>query len=162
MGSAIKLRSDYDGVFLRRLAKASRDAGQTRRLLALASVYDGGSRSHAAKVGGVGLQVIRDWVLRFNEHGADGLIGGKAPGKTPLLSDEQRRALAEAVEAGPKPYLDGVVRWRLVDLGRVAVGGVRLLGEPPDAGARAAGHGVPEALGAPATLRPEPGGDRGV
>lgn len=116
MGSAIKLRSDYDGDFLRRLAKASRDAGQTRRLLALASVYDGGSRSHAAKMGGVGLQVIRDWVLRFNEHGADGLIGGKAPGKTPLLSDEQRRALAEAVEAGPKPYLDGVVRWRLVDL----------------------------------------------
>lgn len=116
MGSAIELRSDYDGDDLRGLAKGSRDAGQVRRLLALASVYDGGSRSHAAKIGGVGLQVIRDWVLRFNKHGPDGLIGRKAPGKTPLLNDEQRRVLAAAIEAGPKPCLDGVVRWRLVDL----------------------------------------------
>ncbi len=55
-------------------------------------------------------------VVRFNEHGSDGLIDRKAPGKSRYLAAGHRAALAAAVEAGPKPYLDGVVRWRLVDL----------------------------------------------
>jgi len=59
MGAAIRLRTDQDGDDLRGLARSSRDADQTRRLLALASIYDGASRSHAAKIGDVGLQVIR-------------------------------------------------------------------------------------------------------
>jgi transposase len=84
--------------------------------LALSVVYDGGSRTEAARVGGVTLQIVRDWVLRFNAEGPPGLIDRKAPGKTALLQAEHRAALAVAVEAGPKPYLDGVVRWRLVDL----------------------------------------------
>lgn len=116
MGAAIRLRSDYSGDDLRRLAKASREGAQTRRLLALAVIYDGGSRTMAAKIGGVGLQIIRDWVVRFNERGPDGLLDRKAPGKTPLLTDAQRAALSRIVEEGPKPYLDGVVRWRLLDL----------------------------------------------
>jgi transposase len=82
----------------------------------LAVILDGGSRGDAARTGGVGLQVIRDWVLRFNTGGPEALKTRKAPGKTPILSDAQRAALAKAVEAGPRPYLDGVVRWRLVDL----------------------------------------------
>lgn len=116
MGAAVELRSDYSGDDLRRLSRASSDAAQTRRLLALAAIYDGGSRSMAAKIGGVGLQIVRDWVLRFNARGPEGLIDRKAPGKTPLLGEVQRAALAQAVKAGPKPYLDGVVRWRLLDL----------------------------------------------
>jgi transposase len=116
MGAAVQLSGDYSGDDLRRLARASRDAAQTRRLLSLAAIYDGGSRTTAAKIGGVGLQIVRDWVLRFNAQGPDGLLDRKAPGKTPLLSEAQRAALAQAVEAGPKPYLDGVVRWRLLDL----------------------------------------------
>lgn len=116
MGTAIELRADFTADDLRALAKASRDARQTRRLLALASIHDGGSRSDAARIGDVGLQIVRDWVIRFNEEGPDGLIDRKAPGKAPLLAEAQRAALMQAVEAGPKPYLDGVVRWRLVDL----------------------------------------------
>jgi transposase len=116
MGAAIQLRSDYSAYDLRRLARISRDAKQTRRLLVLATIYDDCSRTQAAKIGGVGLQIIRDWVVRFNEHGPDGLLDRKAPGKTPHLTVEQRTALAQIVEDGPKPYLDGVVRWRLSDL----------------------------------------------
>ena len=66
MALAVRLREDYDAQHLRALAKASRDANQTRRLLALAAIYEGGSRGEAARIGGVGLQIIRDWVLRFN------------------------------------------------------------------------------------------------
>ena len=116
MAAAINLRGDHTADDLRRLAKESRDAKQTRRLLAVAAIYQGSSRTDAARLGGVGLQIIRDWVLRFNAEGPAGLIDRKAPGKTPLMTDQQRAALARAVEAGPRPYLDGVVRWRLVDL----------------------------------------------
>ncbi len=59
MGAAIQLRDDYDGSALRRLAKASDDANQTRRLVALAVIYDGGKRRDAANIGGVRLQVVR-------------------------------------------------------------------------------------------------------
>lgn len=116
MGSAISLRSDFDGNRLRRLARQTKDASQARRLLALASIYDGGSRSDAARLGSVTVQIVRDWVVRFNARGPDGLINGKAPGKPSLLNDDQRAALAQAIERGPTPYLDGVVRWRLCDL----------------------------------------------
>ena len=116
MAAPIALRADFGADDLRRLTKSSRDARQTRRLLALAVIYDGGSRTEAARVSGVTLQIVRDWVLRFNAEGPSGLIDRKAPGKAPLLQAEHRAALAAAVEAGPKPYLDGVVRWRLVDL----------------------------------------------
>jgi transposase len=116
MGAAIGLRSDFDGAGLRRLARTSRHAKQVRRLLALAAIYEGASRSEAARIGGVTLQIVRDWVLRFNARGPAGLIDAKPPGCRPLLGDEQRRALARIVEEGPVPAAHGVVRWRLVDL----------------------------------------------
>ena len=103
MSAAIGLRSDFDGAGLRRLARVSADAKQVRRLLALAAIYDGCLRSDAARLAGVTLQIVRDWVVRFNERGSDGLIDGKAPGGRPLLNNEQRRALARAVEDGPIP-----------------------------------------------------------
>ena len=116
MGAAIELRDDFDGGVLRRLAKRSRDGGQSRRLLALAEIYDGKRRSEAARLAGVGLQIVRDWVLRFNAEGPDGLIDRKAPGPARKLTDAQRAALAEIVEAGPIPAIHGVVRWRRRDL----------------------------------------------
>ena len=116
MGSAILLRADFDGDRLRLLARQTKDANQARRLLALSSIYDGGSRANAARLGSVTVQIVRDWVVRFNDRGPDGLINGKAPGKPSLLNDEQRAALAQAIDRGPTPYLDGVVRWRLCDL----------------------------------------------
>ena len=116
MAGSIVLRGDYSGPDLRRLARRCGDADQVRRLLALAVILDGGSRGEAAKVGGVTLQIVRDWVLRFNAEGPDGLVSRKAPGKTPILNDEQRCALAETVVAGPIPASHGVVRWRLIDL----------------------------------------------
>ena len=116
MAAAIKLREDFDAIGLRAIAKRTKDGPQARRLLALAAIYDGGARSEAAKIGGVGLQVVRDWVLRFNAHGPDGLIDRKARGQPSLLKDEHRTALARMIEDGPTPCIHGVVRWRIVDL----------------------------------------------
>jgi transposase len=116
MGTAIRRGDDFDAALLRALAKTGRDANQIRRLLALAEIYDGGSRGDAARIGGVGLQTVRDWVLRFNARGPGGLIDDKAPGKKPKLNDAQRRELAQIIDSGPIPAAHGVVRWRLIDL----------------------------------------------
>ncbi len=116
MAAPVPLRPDYDAARLRGLARRSRDPDQTRRLLALAAIYGGGSRSEAAALGGVGLQTVRDWVVRFNQDGAAGLLNGKAPGGRPLLDDAQREKLRQMVEDGPIPAIHNVVRWRLVDL----------------------------------------------
>lgn len=116
MAAAIALRADFTGSGLRHLARRTADAKQARRLLALAAIYDRGSRSEAARIGAVGVQIIRDWVLRFNAEGPDGLIDRKAPGAPPRLTEAHRTALAAIIETGPIPAVHGVVRWRLVDL----------------------------------------------
>jgi len=83
-----------------------------------AEIYDGGSRGHAAKVGGVTVQIVRDWVVRFNARGPEGLLNMKAAGKRPKLDDAQREALRYLVKKGPIPAIHGVVRRRLKDLAR--------------------------------------------
>jgi transposase len=116
MAAAISIRSDYTSVDLRGFARRCGDPDQVRRLLAVALILDGGSRSEAARIAGVTLQIVRDRVLRFNEGGLGGLATRKAPGRALILNDEQRARLAEIVEAGPIPAAHGVVRWRLADL----------------------------------------------
>jgi transposase len=116
MAAAIEVRTDCSSADLRGFARRCSDADQVRRLLAVALILDGGSRSEAAKIAGVTLQIVRDWVLRFNECGFDGLATRKAPGRASILNDEQRAKLASIVETGPIPAAHGVVRWRLCDL----------------------------------------------
>ena len=116
MAAPVLLRGDFDGLRLRALARSEKVGSVTRRLLSLVEIYDGGTRGDAARLGGVGLQTIRDWVLRFNADWPDGLIDGKSTGQPSKLNDEQRRALVAMVEAGPIPAIHGVVRWRLIDL----------------------------------------------
>ena len=112
----IPLRPDFDAMRLRLVARESKDANQVRRLLALAAIYDGATRTAAAGIGGVTLQVIRDWVLKFNARGRDGLVDGKAPGQPSRLNEGHRAALAAVIESGPIPAVHGVVRWRIIDL----------------------------------------------
>ena len=116
MASPIRLRDDFDALMLRGLAKALRDPDQLRRLLSLAEICDSGSRGNSARTGDVGLQTVRDWVVRFNERGPEGLIDPKGSGRPPKLNETQRQALVQVVESGPIPAAHGVVRWRLVDL----------------------------------------------
>ncbi len=116
MSAALPLRDDFDGPSLRALAKCSRDPVHVRRLLALAEIRDGGTRSAAARIGGVSLQSIRDWVLRFNAGGPEALIDANNAGRKPKLGASKLQALVRVVEEGPIPAVHGVVRWRLVDL----------------------------------------------
>jgi len=113
---SLPLRADFDAVQSRAAAKKTKDGPQARRLLALAAIYDGASRTEAALIGGVTLQIVRDWVVKFNADGPEGLVDRKAPGQPSRLNDAHRAALAAVIESGPTPAIHGVVRWRLVDL----------------------------------------------
>src|SRR5215470_987660 len=98
MSAPTPLRQDFDAPQVRGLARKTKDGPQARRLLALAAIYDGATRTEAAKIGGVGLQIIRDWVLRFNARGPDGLLDGKSTGQPSKLNDTQRQAIAGLID----------------------------------------------------------------
>jgi transposase len=119
MGSAVKVRDDFAAMELRRLARVTKDVRQSSRLLSIAAVLDGMSRSDAARIGGMDRQTLRDWVHRFNAAGPDGLLDQWSPGPPSRLSAEQQVDLAAIVEKGPDRAADGVVRWRRVDLKRI-------------------------------------------
>jgi transposase len=112
----IPLRADFDAQMVRSSARRSKDGPQARRLLALAAVYEGATRTEAAKIGGVTLQIVRDWVMKFNAYGPEGLIDRKPPGQPSRLTGAHRAALAAILASGPIPAVHGVVRWRIVDL----------------------------------------------
>ena len=112
----IPLRADFDAGMVGAAAKRSKDGPQARRLLALAAIYEGASRTEAAKIGGVTLQIVRDWVMKFNAHGPEGLIDCKPPGQPSRLNGAHRAALAAILESGPIPAGDGVMFWRIIDL----------------------------------------------
>jgi len=119
MPSAVRLRTDFTAGELRRLAKKAKDANQSRRLLSLAAVVDGMSRAEAAMMGGMDRQTLRDWVHLFNAAGPDGLLDNWASGPVSRLSAAQKVEFARIVEIGPDREVDGVVRWRRIDLKRV-------------------------------------------
>src|ERR687883_940184 len=109
-------RKEPGAVELRREAKRCRDARASRRMLALALVLEGSSREEAARAAGMDRQTLRDWVHRYNAEGLPGLHDRRRPGRKPRLTPEQEAALATAVDRGPDPERDGVVRWRRIDL----------------------------------------------
>src|SRR3954453_16846066 len=112
----VPLRTDVNAAALRAIARQTKDGPQARRLLALAAIYDGASRTEAARIGGGTVQIVRDWVVKFNAHGPAGLVNRKPPGQPSKLTNTHRAALLAIVEQGPIPAILGVVRWRLIDL----------------------------------------------
>ena len=108
-------RTKHSTEALRAMAAKSRDGAQVRRLLAIALVLDGNSRTEAAEQSGMDPQTLRDRVHRYDEAGIGGLVSRIAPGPRPLLNEQQMAALQALVIAGPEPEKDGVVRWRCVD-----------------------------------------------
>jgi transposase len=111
-------RTEFSAAELRRKACQLSDAAQARRLLAVASILDGASRTDAAKSAGMERQTLRDWVHRYNAEGVEGLRGRPHLGRKPRLGEEQLAELGRVVEMAPDPVKDGVVRWRCCDLKR--------------------------------------------
>ena len=111
--------------------------------------------------GGVGLQIIRDWVIWFNAHGPDGLLDGKSPGQPSKLNDTQRQAIARMIESGPIPAVHGVVRWRLIDLAQWIFEEFRITIAKQTLSRDSPRHGLSQALGPATPLCASRGRDRG-
>ena len=150
MASAVALRDDFTAARMRALARSSRDANQVRRLLALATIYERGTRGASAHLGGVGLQTVRDWGLRCNCAGPAGLIDASPPGGMTLLDDVQRQALAQIVESGPIPASHGCRALAIDRSGAVGLGRVRQQDRQADVEPGVARHGISQAVGAAA------------
>lgn len=112
-------RVDLDASGLRLAARRSSNVAASRRMLALALVLEGKSRTEAAQAAGMDRQTLRDWVHRYNEAGLAGLLDRHGDfGPKRLLSPEQEAEVAAWVRAGPDLAKHGVVRWRRADLAR--------------------------------------------
>ena len=109
-------RVELSATDLRAAARRTQDSDQARRLLALALVLEGSSRTEAARAAGMDRQTLRDWVVRFNDEGVDGLRDRPRPGRPAQLDATQLAELARLVEDGPDIAVHGVVRWRCADL----------------------------------------------
>ncbi len=117
MGAKVAItRMDHTGAELRAQSAKCADGAQVRRMLVLALVLDGRSRSEAAVLNGMDRQTLRDWVHRYNEAGIEGLKSRKSPGREPYLTTQQMAELRELVIKGPDLATNKVVRWRCVDL----------------------------------------------
>lgn len=97
----IRLRSDYDALMVREVARTAVDGPLVRRLLSIAAVYDGMSRRDAAKLGGMDRQTLHDWVHRFNDEGPAGLVDRKAPGADRKLKPEQWPSWRKSLRGAP-------------------------------------------------------------
>jgi transposase len=118
--AALAIRDDIAADELRRRARRERDGRVSARLIALANALEGMDRASAARLAGMDRQTLRDWVHRYNAEGIAGLSNRPLPGRAPKLSEGQMAALKAIVLRGPDPAVDGVERWRIVDLCRVA------------------------------------------
>jgi hypothetical protein len=117
MGQAIAITNRaHSATELRHLAARQKEAALVRRMLALALILEGHSRTAAARQNGMDRQTLCDWVHRYNAQGVAGLASRLPPSATPRLDERQRAELEALVLAGPDPATDGVVRWRCVDL----------------------------------------------
>ena len=119
MAAAVSItRLELDAGGLRREASRAKDADASRRMLALALVLEGRRREEAARLCGMDRQTLRDWVHRYNAEGLRGLVDRRSAGPACRLSPEQQQQVAEWVRQGPEVAVDGVVRWRRIDLSR--------------------------------------------
>jgi transposase len=117
MGQAIAVTNlDNSAAELRRLMSKHRDGRVVRRLLALALILEGKSRSEAAQQSGMERQTLRDWVHRYNAEGLAGLSSRVGSGPARLLTEAQMAEFKTLVVNGPDPETDRVVRWRCIDL----------------------------------------------
>ncbi len=116
---ALPIRTDVSAADLRQRARREPDGRASRRMLAIANALDGMSREVAARAAGMDRQTLRDWVIRYNRGGMDGLFDHWGDGRPCRMNEGQQASLRALVLAGPDPEADGVSTWRALDLCRI-------------------------------------------
>ncbi len=119
MGAATRITwTEHTADELLDLARDCRDAKQAARARAVAMIMEGASRTEAARAQGMDLQILRDWVLRYDAEGFDGLADRPRGGSESWLTEAQIAEVGAWIETGPDLERDGVTRWRVQDIVR--------------------------------------------
>lgn len=118
---ALTIRQDRTPAVLRKVAKAESDPRVARRILAIANALDGMSRADAARSAGMDRQTLRDWVIRYNAHGLDGLADRWSGGRPATFDAEEQAELMRIVLAGPDTEASGLSAYTLEDLARICM-----------------------------------------
>jgi transposase len=119
MPEALPIRDDIPPRELRRLARRESNGRVISRMLAIAHALDGMDRGQAARLVGMDRQTLRDWVIRFNALGVEGLRDRPKSGRRSWLDEGRLASLRALVLRGPDPERDGVSTWRAKDLCRI-------------------------------------------
>ncbi len=110
-------RTDHTPGQLRELARKHKFRDCRRRMRAIALVMeDGLSRAAVASGAGVGARTLRDWIVRYNADGLDGLRDAARPGAPPKLESGQAEEVASWLDEGPDPDAGGPSRWTVADV----------------------------------------------
>lgn len=115
----LDIRKDRSAVVLRKLARAEPNARVARRMLAIANALDGMSRADAARSAGMDRQTLRDWVIRYNAHGLDGLVDRWSDGRPPTFTPQEQAEIVRIVMAGPDTRKNGLSAFTLEDLAAI-------------------------------------------
>ena len=117
MGQPLEIRrTELTAAELRAAAVRIGDGAVVRRLLAIALLLEGHSRTAASGMNAMTRQTLRDWVHRYNDEGIAGLWSRTGPGRPAALTGAQMAELKDIVIKGPDPERHTVVRWRCMDL----------------------------------------------
>ncbi|CAK0744003.1 transposase [Azospirillaceae bacterium] len=116
--AGINVRRDITSTVLKKKAREEKDGSLSIRMLGIAHVLDGMDRQTAAKTVGVSRQTLRDWIIRYNAKGIDGLRDIPKGHPKRELSVEQEKELSDIILNGP-PKEGNLVRWRRIDLKRL-------------------------------------------
>jgi transposase len=116
---ALSIRRDRTPVVSRKLAEAESDARVSRRILAIANALDAMSRGESAQSAGMDRQTLRDWVIRYNADGIDGLADRPRDGRPPKLDAEEKSEFVRIVLVGPDPEVSGLSAFTREDLVRI-------------------------------------------
>jgi transposase len=113
---SLPIRSDLSSTDLRRLARGERDGRVSRRMLAIANALEGMSRAQAARLAGMDRQTLRDWVIRYNEAGVEGLGDRWGAGRPVAVSEGELAVVKAKILEGSCRSGDAAPPLRIVDV----------------------------------------------
>jgi transposase len=93
MGAALPIADHHDALDLRALARREKNGRAASRMVALAKALDGMTRTAAARLAGTDRQTLRDWAVRCNADGIDGLYDQPKGHDPEKLSESEQAVL---------------------------------------------------------------------
>ena len=114
----VSLRDPSDLVWLDERIAREPNAKQRDRYRVVRLALDGAETIPIARAVARSRKFVQEWVYRYRDHGRDGLLPLKQPGRRPKLPAAQHERLKQRLDAGPRSA-DNVCTLRGRDIRRI-------------------------------------------